>query len=72
MKSCNFTAEILRRLKAGQRVSALQATKWLGNSSTKLTSRISDCRKRGYVIIGEWRKTPKGKRYMSYRMGEKK
>jgi len=68
----NFTAEILRRLKAGQRVSALQATKWLGNASTKTTSRISDLRKRGYDIKADWRKTPQGKRYLSYYMGARK
>lgn len=67
----SFQQEILRRLQSGQRVSGMQGTKWMGNASTKLCSRVSDLRKLGHDIKADWRKTPQGKRYLSYYMVKK-
>lgn len=67
----NFTAELLRRLKRGERVSSLKAAHWPNCPSTKTTSRIGTLRSRGHVINQQWKVTKQGKRFMEYWMGKK-
>jgi len=65
---------ILARLKRGEYLSAMQATRngADGLCTTKLTSRISDLRKSGYRIGDYWERTNDGKRYKVYfYLGEK-
>jgi len=67
--TCNFTKEVLARLRKGERISALEATRWTGVSSTKLTSRISTWRALGWPIDDYWMKSPlTGKRFKVYFM----
>jgi hypothetical protein len=65
--TCNFTQKILSELKRGHKVSALTCAHWPDFPSTKLTSRISDLRKK-FKIKGVWIKSKTGKRFMQYSM----
>lgn len=59
---------ILGWLEEGNTITSYEA--FLKFGCTKLTTRISELRKAGFNIIGEWEKTPEGARYMKYRIGE--
>ena len=74
LKAHSQTNKILARLKAGKHVTAIWAASFTnddGLCTTKLTSRISDLRKKGYKIGDYWAQR-NGKRFKVYYMEQKK
>ncbi len=57
-------AQILRHLKAGRSLSALNSMNLFG--TLRLAARIFALRQRGHSIKGDWVQLPGGKRIVSY------
>lgn len=58
---------ILEYLGSGRSLTTLEAVPLI--ESVKLTTRISELRRMGYIINDEWVKTPSGKRIKRYTLG---